>query len=299
MHISIWMRLAIHNRFLASCLLLFVVSLPSIHNATFSNSQKFPKSTALLYDSRHAQKAFSLENQSVQNALVQLSRTDAMDDRNLLGRTRFAVNKPSHSYSYDLDPTPTRYVLSGDDPYGKPLEALIRLESIRRDFESSVPNENFWRPRTVDIQSAIDNCIDRIDSSEFKFKPKYFQDECSKKIEAEFQNLDRSIQRYASVNKLKRIIVETRDAIAGYRIVVKTDPPKIQVHIMTLLQYKKYQYLNVPADKYQWNDLFDPENVMIGWYHYRVDWPKNLNGPEEGNVEITKPGVLTFTPKSN
>ena len=65
---------------------------------------------------------------------------------------------------------------------------------------------------------------------------------------------------------------------------------------MTLLEFKKYQYFKTPREQYQWNDILDADNDLIGWYHYRVEWPADLNGPEEGDIEIKKPGVLTFRP---
>jgi len=65
---------------------------------------------------------------------------------------------------------------------------------------------------------------------------------------------------------------------------------------MTLLQYKKYQYFQVPKEKYQWSDLLASDNDMIGWYHYRAEWPAELNGPDEGDFEVKGPGTITFKP---
>jgi hypothetical protein len=65
---------------------------------------------------------------------------------------------------------------------------------------------------------------------------------------------------------------------------------------MTLLEYKKYQYSQTPKEKYQWNDLLATDNDMIGWYHYRAEWPVELNGPDEGDFEIKGPSTLTFKP---
>jgi hypothetical protein len=81
-------------------------------------------------------------------------------------------------------------------------------------------------------------------------------------------------------------------------VIVKIEPPRARVDVMTLLEYKKCRYSQIPEDQCQWNEILDPEHLMIGWYHYRADWPQDLNGTEAGDFEITKPGTITFRPKS-
>jgi hypothetical protein len=66
---------------------------------------------------------------------------------------------------------------------------------------------------------------------------------------------------------------------------------------MPLIEYKKYQYFKVPQEQYQWNDLLDSESDLIGWYHYRAEWPAELHGLEEGDFCIKKPGSITFKPR--
>ena len=66
---------------------------------------------------------------------------------------------------------------------------------------------------------------------------------------------------------------------------------------MTLLEFKKCQYLKVPTEECRWNELLDTASEMIGWYHYRAEWPLELNGPEEGDFEIKKESTITFKPK--
>jgi len=110
--------------------------------------------------------------------------------------------------------------------------------------------------------------------------------------------LEAIIQQYATARDLAFVKFTSKDPVIGYPVRIKIEPPKAHVRVMTLLEYKKYRYTNTAPEQYQWNDLLDSESLMIGWYHYRAEWPQELNGPEEGDFEIKKAGTITFSPKN-
>jgi hypothetical protein len=87
--------------------------------------------------------------------LTQLATEGVAENREFLGRTRFAISEADHSFAYDLDPIPAHAVLSSGDPYGIPLEALIRVVSLRRDFRATVSAEDFWVTPLDSIQEAV------------------------------------------------------------------------------------------------------------------------------------------------
>src|SRR5271157_1333438 len=91
-------------------------------------------------------------------------------------------------------------------------------------------------------------------------------------------------------------IVEMRGSVRGYRVRVNVEPPRARVRVMTLLEYRKCLYFRSPLED-QWIDLLSVENEMIGRYRYLALWPPELNGREEGEIEITGPATITFAPK--
>jgi hypothetical protein len=238
------------------------------------------------------------ETKPTQDVLIRLATDGIAQDREFLGKTRFAVSQADRTYSYDLEPIPISAVLSLGDQYGTPLEALIRIEALRRDFRAAVPAEKFWIAPLEAIQGAVQHCVEGLESSQSKKGSSDVPQECSRSIQEQFSDLESAILGYATLHSLALVKFQKRDPVIGYRVRIKIEPPRAHVHVMTLLDYKKYRYSNTPAEQYQWNDLLDAENLLIGWYHYRVDWPQDLNGPEEGDFEITKAGTITFSPKS-
>jgi hypothetical protein len=218
--------------------------------------------------------------------LKSLAAEQIHTDPRFLGKTRFRIDGEARTFFYDVSPVRPDLVLSASDPYATPLEALIRVEALRRDFKTAIPGEPFWMPSLDSVEKAVSRCALGIP-------------DCSTGIESNFDVLRKQILDYARSRNLTLAQQDgTRDPVAGYRVQVKIDPPKARVRLMTLLQYRKYQHLQTPREQYQWNDLLDSEADLIGWYHYRAEWPSELNGPEEGDFEIKKPGKLNFNPTS-
>jgi hypothetical protein len=245
-------------------------------------------------DTQHGSGA---DQQGLMKLLMRLAKEQVVADDKFLGETRFSIDQQSHTYFYDLSPMPLKVVLSDQDPSASPLEALIRVESLRRDFGSTIPNERFWSVSLDSVEQAIRRCVQDLDN------PRPAQNAvgnphcCSKSVSEQFDKLKTSISTYASAHDLKFTEpLGKREPVLGYRTRVVIDPPKARVRVMTLLEYKKYQYFQTPEEKYQWNDLLGSDYNMIGWYHCRAEWPAELNGPDQGDFEVKKPGIVTFKP---
>jgi hypothetical protein len=226
--------------------------------------------------------------------LDQLATEAISQDKLFLGKTRFTISKADGTYSYDSAPLPASSVLRADDQYGKPLESLIRIKALRRDFGSAVPNTTFWVAPLEEAEKAVQNCVRELES----LSAQSVGQQCDTAVEASFRNLDKAVHDYAAANKLQLVQWQKRDPALGYKVTLKISPEKAHLYLMPLLEYKKCHYPGSPVQACQWNEVLDPQVQMIGWYHYRADWPQDLNGPDEGDFEVTEPGTYTFTPKN-
>lgn len=228
--------------------------------------------------------------------LRQLASEQIAKDGEFLGRTRFRADLQNQTYFYDLKPAPTRLILAEGDPYATPLEALIRIEALRRDFRASVANENFWTGPLAAAEDAAAACVQSADALPPGGVAAELEKACSARLSEQFKRVEESIAAFAEAHKLRLIMAEGRDAATGFPVQIKVDPPRARVRVMPLLEYKKYQFFKTPPDQYRWNDLLDTESQLIGWYHYRAEWPAELNGPDEGDFCIKNPGTITFRP---
>lgn len=229
--------------------------------------------------------------------LVRLATEALNGNDSFIVRTRFSIDPGKHTFFYDGKPLAKDLVLSKDDPLAQPLEALIRAEVLHRDFQSAIPAERFWRDSLNSIITTIKYCVLRPASLGPTMDATSPLGGCTNEVETQFDNLKTSTLAFAANRGLRPAEpIRLRDPAAGYHVNVEIVPPKARVRVMTLLQYKKYQYSQTPRDLFQWNDLLAAENMMIGWYHYRAEWPSDLNGPEEGDFEVKGPITLKFTP---
>ena len=232
------------------------------------------------------------KRQAIMKSLKDLAAEQIRFDDAFLGKQRFSVDQHNRTLSYDLRPMPLNFVLSETDPLAMPLEVLIRVEALRRDFAAAISDERFWLASLDRIQQIVERCV-----STSGFNVQSDQQRCNGEIDEQFEALKQSIADYATAHGLRLIEPpQTRGPVAAYRVHITIDPPRARVRVMPLLEYKKYEHFKTPSDQYEWSDLLDSEADMIGWYRYRAEWPKELNGPEEGNIEIKKKGTLTFRP---
>jgi hypothetical protein len=229
--------------------------------------------------------------------LMKLATEQIRIDTAFLGKRRFSFNPQSRVLSYDLNSVPSNLVLSSGDKYADALEALVRVESLRRDFHATIPNEKFWLAPLESIQRAIERCVQDLEISTNNGSTAS-REECSHNIDQQFEKLRVLIATYAVAHHLR--VAESpnlREAAPGYQVHVEIEPPTARLRVMTLLEFKKCQYLKISTEQCRWNEFLDTESKMIGWYHYRAEWPPELNGPEEGDFEIRKASTITFKPK--
>ena len=275
---------------IAGCLVL------SVHvNAGSSNGAALSQLTQQQPGISNSEHRSTPENQVSLATLTNLAAEQVRADKTFLGKTRFSIDRQNRTFFLDSSPTPSDFVLSSGDPYGVPLEALIRTEALRRDFHVAIPGEKLWAAQLDSIQEAVEQCI-RIVSAAPPKDLSAIQQECSKGIAKQFDGLKKSVDSYATAEGLKQVVPPQTRGELGYPVRVAIVPPKARIRVMTLLEFKKYQYLNTPKGEYQWIDLIGSQNIMIGMYHYVAEWPPELNGPEEGNFEIRGPQTITFTP---
>lgn len=229
--------------------------------------------------------------------LKMLIETQGLTDDAFLGKPRFSLDTQRRTFSTDLAPIPLDFILSRTDPLARPLEILLRTEVLRRDFRVALPDEKFWRISLDSIEQTVNACLQNGELREANSVETTNRQRCYAEVDQIFDQLETQIAGYANTHRLERIEpLRPRDPIVGYRITVRVEPPRARVRVMPLLEYKKYKYLQTSEKDYQWTDLLDTENRMIGWYHYRVEWPSELNGAEEGDFEIKNPGTMTFRP---
>jgi hypothetical protein len=234
------------------------------------------------------------KDEGTNSLLRRLASEQIVTDSEFLGKTRLRIDPQAQTLYYDLTPAPLKFVLAVDDPYAEPLEAFIRVESLRRDFRIAVPNDAFWDTPLRSIDDLAEQCVRDQDSGQRGTSGKT---SCSTRVERGFDSLHEAILKFASVHHLMPIApTRYRGSAPGYRVQIKVDPPRAHVKVMPLLEYKKYQFFKTPENEYHWIDLLEPEIEMIGFYHYRAEWPKELNGRDEGDIEIKKPATITFTP---
>lgn len=234
---------------------------------------------------------------NLMSLLTTLAKKQGLADDEFLAKTRFTINQQRRTFSYDLAAIPLNFILSETDPLARPLEVLVRIEVLRRDFYSAIPDERFWRVSLDSIEHIVSGCVQDAKRSEVNGAGSANHQDCYTNVDPAFEKLGTQILSYASIHGLEQVEPpRPRDPVVGYRVYIKVEPPRARVRVMPLLEYKKYKFQQVPEEIYQWTDLLDPESRMIGWYHYRVEWPTELNGPEEGDFEIKKPGTITFRP---
>ena len=230
------------------------------------------------------------------SVLKRLAAEEVAADGRFLGKTRFAIDRQNRTFFYDLDPIPLNLVLSRNDAYGFPLEAIIRVESLRRDFRAEISDEPFWSDSLESVERAVHACVDAVETVQQLRKTDSRVQECSP-VNQEFNKLKALLLAFASSHGLRFFEpIRMKDPVPGYRVHIVVDPPKAKIRVITRLEFKKYQYTKTPKSEYQWNDLLADEDDLIGWYHYLAEWPSEFHGPEEGDFEVQGPATITFRP---
>ena len=213
-------------------------------------------------------------------------------DPAFLGKVRFSAHPEDRTFSINLAAVPSDLLLSKSDTNAPVLDALIRVAALRRDLQAAFPGEDSWRAEADGVEQAAKRCMQASGSGGSAGAD---PETCLDQIDGSFSIFRKAVIAFATAKGLKERNEDTR-GIPGYPVHVAIMPPRAKLKVMTLLEYKKCQYLQKPKEQYEWTDLVGSTFQMIGKYRYRVEWPADLNGPEEGDIEITGPQTLTFTP---
>jgi hypothetical protein len=278
----------------AAILCFVLLSVPVAGDAGPTSESEIPQR---LEGANPPQRSSDSAEQDPMKLLTRLAKEQIVTDDKFLGETRFSIDEQNRTFFYDFSPVPLNVVLSEHDPYARPLEAIIRVAALRRDFGSTVPNETFWSTSLDSIEQTIQDCVQNLENPQPAQGAVRTPQECFHSVDEQFEKLKTSISTYASAHGLQfSQPLQRRAPVIGYPVHIKIDPPKARVRVMTLLEYKRYQYFQTAKEKYQWNDLLASDYDMIGWYHYRAEWPVELNGPDEADFEVKKPGTITFKP---
>jgi hypothetical protein len=177
-----------------------------------------------------------------------------------------------------------------------PLELLIRVTALRRDFSTVFPNAAFWHQPLDDIEGLVPiivaTAFDDSGDKEWAIHARGFESSVATALD----RLGYSLLDYAE--ELHLDVMETRGPAQGYPVLVVIEPPKARVRYMPYLQYKICDSFKVPLEN-QWSDLDAGIHTLIGRYHYLAEWPASLNGPVDGNFEVREEHqTQTFRPRS-
>jgi hypothetical protein len=234
--------------------------------------------------------------------------TEETESGGFLGRPRFSISQTT--ISYDSGQTPLNEVLPAKDPLAAPLEILIRIKSLRRDFSRAVPSEAFWTDPLNDAERAVKEMLVFIQApqKEWLEKERPYIDRAN----ADFRKLDQAVLAFARNRRLD--IATPREPARGYDVEVRIIPPTSKIRFMTHLAYKKCLQLQVSTQSDaearrtseervtaclddQWTDLTEGKYVLIGRYRYITPWLDKSGKPEQSDFEITgNRTVITFSP---
>ena len=138
------------------------------------------------HDAREAVPGARAKDEGTNSLLRRLASEQIVTDSEFLGKTRFRIDPQAGMLYYDLTPAPLRFVLAVDDPYAAPLEAFIRVEALRRDFRTAVPNDGFWDAPIRSIDDVAERCVRNHDPAQPATSG---QPSCSTRLEHEFDRL--------------------------------------------------------------------------------------------------------------
>jgi hypothetical protein len=225
--------------------------------------------------------------------LVRRLAAEAIEaDSNFLGKPRWVVNDSTQRVRIDLSPVAPEALLSGDDPLAPPLELMIRVMALRRDFKASWKGEPEWAGPLDDAEALVREYLNKLPPG------------ASRRRDDRTSRLNEDAQR--SWQKLKPLVdayadrigydVETiRSPAEGYNVTIVISPPTGRVRFMPELAYRKAIYYGNLSD--HWVKLDDGKQTLAGLFRYHAEWPSDLGGDEEGTFEIREVTTVTFRPK--
>jgi hypothetical protein len=225
-------------------------------------------------------------------ALLNDLAKDAVSTDSNLGRTRVSIS--AGVLSYDFQPAPDSSI-SRPNRLTSPLELLIRIEALTRDFQRSVPTESFWAPPLDHLRSVAASMVEGAFSAPAEDQWLSRKQEFEDRVGQDFALLAQETLAFA--RKAGLDVVATRGSVGGYKVEVRIDPPKAHIKFMTFLDYRRCNAFKLDLKNY-WVDLYAGQHMLIGKYRYLAEWPASLSEADEDNFDITEEGTtLTFRPK--
>jgi hypothetical protein len=249
-----------------------------------------PSPEAIARPSTLSSSTTHLSPSQLERFLADVVNDPIVSNDSLLGKPRVIVDENAATLELHLEPIPARYLLNEGSPLNTALEADIRLSILRRDLASAF-SEQSWTPAFGTIDEAIRACVETEVNSTDQKKHATNEDPCPA-IGAGFAQLGTQIEHEAKQRHLD--VIETRGGVTPFPIRMSFVPRKVPLKIMTALQYRECQVLHQPMQG-EFNDVVQDPVYLIGRYHYRVEWPAELGGPQEGDFEIKSGGTLRFT----
>jgi len=217
--------------------------------------------------------------------------TEALDPAEGIGRPRVAIT--ANTLRYDLTPASVPELTSRPDRLTAGLEILIRMAALERDFRTYLRDQTFWQL----LLSEIDAIVKEMFEAAYRTPPAQEwlarERDYETRGENQFTRLGEALVSYAASAHLS--ILASRGPAVGYQVDIQISQPKPPVKVMPYIDYRRSQRLGIPLEAL-WNVFSDGRQMLIGRYHYRVEWPASLNGPEEGNFDIRANTRLAFTP---
>jgi hypothetical protein len=220
---------------------------------------------------------------------------DAVSQDANIGRNRVSIS--NGILAYDFRPASQDILASRPDRLTSPLEILIRAEALERDFRLYTPSESFW-VRPLDqlrklAAEMVDAAYEVASEDEWRGRKQEYESE----VGSEMAVLAKELLAYADNSGLDA--KATKGSVQGYHVEIRIDPPRAHVKYMPFLNYKRCIAFKLDLKDY-WLDLNAGKQTLIGKYHYLAEWPPSLNGPDDGNFEVTEEGMmLTFQPRGN
>jgi hypothetical protein len=216
---------------------------------------------------------------------------EAIDPAEGIGRQRVAIS--ANTLRYDLTPASISELTSRPDRLTPGLEILIRRAALERDIRRYLDGETFWQRPLSEIDAIVKEMF------EAAYRTPSAQEWLARERDYEtrganqFTLLGDALVSYAASAHLD--IAVSRGPVAGYQVDVQISQPKPAIKFMPYIDYRRSQRLGIPLEEL-WNVLSEGRQMLIGRYHYRVEWPASLNGPEEGNFDIRADARLAFRP---
>jgi len=209
----------------------------------------------------------------------------ALTDENV-GRIR--VSLTNGILTYNFLPASEAAPASRPDRLAVPLEILIRVEVLRRDFQACASAQAFWVGSLQHVQSLVRDMVrtayETSSEDEWKSKKKVYED----RVGAEFAVLKENLLAFAKTAGLN--VAEARGPAPGFEATVVIGPPKARVRYMPWLTYQKCVAFHDDLDKW-WNELSSGKQQLIGRYAFLAEWPPSLDGPVAGNFEVNNDGA--------